>query len=116
MSQITKSILIIGILAGNMLMSFADRGVGKKVRNKVNLSIPLNTSLKSASFLNMKTGLTYKGSLLTSIQKDNGSLVTNNLVTYQKGSNVYILPYKQKILVPEVRAGYAGMKLVINSK
>lgn len=116
MSQITKSILIIGIFAGNMLMSFADRGVGKKMRNKINLSIPLNTSIKSASFLNMKTGLTYKGSLLTNIQKDNGTFIANNLVTYQKGSNVYIVPYKQKIIIPEVREGYTGMKLIIKSK
>ena len=100
MSQITKSILLIGILAGNMLMSFADRGVGKKTKNKINLNIPLNTSLKSSLSFNLKAGLKYKGSLLTGIQKENDLLISNNIVTYQKGSNIYIVPYKQKIIVP----------------
>ncbi|MEO6668770.1 MAG: hypothetical protein ABIN36_04800 [Ferruginibacter sp.] len=115
MSQITKSILIIGILAGNMLMSFADRGIGKKTRNKINLNIPANTSLKSSLSLNLKAGLKYKGSLLTGLQKENGSLISSNVVTYQKGSNIYIIPYKQKIIVPEIKQGYAGMKLIIKS-
>lgn len=115
MSQITKSILIIGILAGNMLMSFADRGIGKKTKNKISFNIPLNTSLKNAISVNLKTGLKYKGSLLTGVQKDNGLLISNNIVTYQKGSNIYIVPYKQKIIVPEIKQGYAGMKLIIKS-
>ena len=116
MGQITKSILIIGILAGNMLMSFADRGVGKKTKNKINLNIPINTSLKNSLSFNLKAGLKYKGSLLTGIQKENGLLISTNIVTYQKGSNIYIVPYKQKIIVPEIRQGYAGMKLIIKSK
>ena len=115
MSQLTKSILIIGILAGNMLMSFADRGVGKKTKAKINLNIPVNTSLKSALSFNLKSGLKYKGSLLTSVQKVNGSLISTNVVTYQKGSNIYIIPYKQKIIVPEIKQGYTGMKLIIKS-
>ena len=116
MSQITKSILIIGILAGNMLMSFADRGIGKKMKNKISLNIPLNTSLKNAISFNLKTGLKYKGSLLISVQKESGSIISNNIVTYQKGSNIYIVPYKQKIIVPEIKQGYTGMKLIIKSK
>lgn len=115
MGQITKSILLIGILAGNMLMSFADRGVGKKSKNRINLNIPVNTSLKNSLSFNVKSGLKYKGSLLTGIQKENGLLSTNNIVTYQKGSNVYIVPYKQKIIIPEIKQGYAGMKLIIKS-
>ena len=115
MTQLTKSILIVGILAGNMLMSFADRGVGKKAKAKINLSIPANTSLKSSLSVNLKTGLKYRGSLLTGIQKDNGTLISSNIVTYQKGSNIYIVPYKQKIIVPEIKQGYAGMKLIIKS-
>lgn len=115
MSQITKSILFLGILAGSMLMSFADRGIGKKAKNKISLNIPLNTSLKNSLSFNLKAGLTYKGSLQTSIHKINGVAISSNIVTYQKGSNVYIIPYKQKIIVPEVKQGYTGMKLIIKS-
>lgn len=115
MSQITKSILIIGILAGNMLMSFADRGIGKKAKNKISLNIPLNTSIKNSLSFNLKAGLTYKGSLQTSVHKVSNVAISSNLVTYQKGSNVYIIPYKQKMIVPEIKQGYTGMKLIINS-
>ncbi len=115
MSQITKSILILSILAGNMLVSFADRGIGRKSKNKISLNIPLNTSLKNSVSVNLKTGLKYKGSLLTGVQKEGSMVVSNNIVTYQKGCNVYIIPYKQKIIVPEIKQGYAGMKLIIKS-
>ena len=115
MSQITKSILLIGILAGNMLVTFADRGIGKKTKNKLSIHIPLNTSLKKSLALSLKTGLKYKGSLLTSVQRENGSLVSTNIVTYQEGNNIYIIPYKQKIIVPDVKQGYTGMKLIIRS-
>src|SRR4051812_4186612 len=115
MGQITKSILIIGILAGNMLMSFADRGVGKKNKNRINLNIPINSSIKNSLSFNLKSGLKYKGSLLTGIQKENGIVTSTNVVTYQKGSNIYIIPYKQKIIVPEMKQGYTGMKLIIKS-
>jgi hypothetical protein len=115
MSQLAKSILIIGILSGNMLMSFADRGIGRKSKAKISLNIPLNTSLKNSISINLKSGLKYKGSLLTGIQKDGDVVTSNNIITYQKGSNIYIIPYKQKIIVPEVKQGYTGMKLIIKS-
>jgi hypothetical protein len=59
--------------------------------------------------------LKYKGSLLTGTQKENGFLTTKSIVTYQKGSNIYILPYKQKVIIPEIKQGYTGMKLIIKS-
>ncbi|MBS1742153.1 MAG: hypothetical protein JST81_03895 [Bacteroidetes bacterium] len=113
MGQLTKSILLIGILAGNMLMSFADRGVGKKSKNKINLNIPANTNLRNSLSYNLNNGLKYKGSLITGVQKGSGLITSNNIVTYQKGSNIYIIPYKQKVIVPEIKQGYTGMKLII---
>ena len=115
MRQIAKSLLIVCMLAGNMLISFADRGIGKKNRNNIVLNIPLNTSLKNVISLSLNSGLRYKGSLLTGIKKQTGYFLSNNIVTYQKGSNVYIIPYKQKIIVPEIKQGYTGVKLIIKS-
>jgi hypothetical protein len=37
----------------------------------------------------------------------------NNIVTYRKGNSVYIVPYKQKVLVADVRQGFTGTKLII---
>src|SRR5437868_11013735 len=115
MSKTAKIILFLGILTGTMLTSFADRGVGRKSRNKITLNINTPNTFKNAISFNLKAGLKYKGSIVSGVQKDNASYIINNLVTYQKGNTIYIMPYKQKILMPEIRQGYAGMKLIIKS-
>ena len=115
MNKATKIILLMSILVGNMLFSFADRGIGKKSKNKIVLNIATNNSFKTAISLNLRTGLKYKGNLLSGAQQENNQLTLNNLVTYQKGNTIYIVPNKQKILIPEVRQGYTGMKLIIKS-
>ena len=46
-----------------------------------------------------------------------GSAIMNNtLVTYQKGNTTYIIPYKNKITIAEMRQGYTGMKVIIRKK
>ena len=63
--------------------------------------------------MNLKSGLSYKGSLLSSTQSGS-SLVLKNVVTYQKGNTTYILPYKSKVTpIPDMRQGYGGVKLII---
>ena len=116
MTKIARKILLLGILTGAMLVSFADRGAGKKSRNKVVLNINTNNnSLKNSISFNLKAGLKYKGSLLSNTQQQNNSIVSNELVTYQKGNSIYIIPYKQKISVPEIKQGYTGLKLIIKT-
>lgn len=115
MSRIAKKILILSILTGTMLVSFADRGVGKKSRPKVMLNIGLNNSFKSSLSTNLKTGLKYKGSLLANVQKNKSSFSSTELITYQKGSSIYIVPYKPKIVVPDTKQGFTGIKLIIKT-
>lgn len=116
MSKIAKKILLLGILTGTMLISFADRGIGKKSKSKIILNINTNNAFKNSISFNLKAGLKYKGSLLSNTQYQNNSLVFTELVTYQKGNSIYIVPYKQKILVPEIKQGYTGLKLIIKTK
>jgi len=96
--------------------ALADRGASKKNKSKNSLSLNISTplSLRSSVSLNLKSGLIYKGSTLGSSNYSSASGMRATTVTYQKGNNVYILPYKNKIAVPELRQGYAGMKLIIN--
>lgn len=115
MTKIAKKILLLGILTGTMLVSFADRGAGKKSKNKIILNINTTSSFKNAISFNLKGGLKYKGSLLSNTQQTNNTITTTELITYQKGSSIYIIPYKQKIIVPEVRQGYTGLKLIIKT-
>lgn len=115
MIRFAKKILLLGFLTGIMLVSFADRGIGKRSRAKIMLNVTTANSFKSSLSLNLKGGLKYKGSLLTDIHQEPGSITATELVTYQKGSSIYIVPYKPKIIVPEVKQGYTGLKLIIKS-
>lgn len=110
MSKITKIVLLTAVLNGIIFTSLADRGVGNTKK-----TIP-SSNFKSSISLNLKTGLKYKGSLLTGVSSNKTSLTTNNLVTYQKGNTIYVVPHKQKMIVPEVKQGYTGMKLIIKPK
>ena len=113
MHKITKILLLVGLFNGILLTGFADKGVGSKMRNKIVLDIKPSSVKKSLSF-NLKSGLTYKGSLMnyTATNANKG----NTLITYKKGNSIYIIPYKQKLIVSEVGKGYTGMKLIIKGK
>lgn len=117
MNKVTKILLIAVLLNGLMLSSFADRGVSKKAKTKVTLNInTTNSSFSKNLSFNLKSGLKYKGSLLSGATKTNATtVIQGTVVTYQKGNSVYVIPYKQRIVVPEVRQGYTGMKLIIKS-
>lgn len=115
MRNIAKKILLLGILTGTMLVSFADRGIGKKSKSKVLLNISTNNAFKNSISFNIKAGLKYKGSLLSKSQHQNNSSIFTELVTYQKGNSIYIIPYKQKMIVPEIKQGYTGLKLIIKT-
>ncbi len=116
MTQFTKSMLILVLLSTSMVYSFADRGMRKKSKNRVTLNISTNNTFKNNLSFNLKTGLKYKGNLFAGVQQENNTLIATNLLTYQKGNTVYIIPNKQKIIVPEIKQGYTGMKLIIKSK
>ena len=114
MGKNSKITILSVILTGMMLFSFADRGISKKAGKKATLNIPVNNNFKRALGTNLNNGLRYTGSLIT-VAKKNEVNSSSNLVTYQKGNTIYILPYKPKVIMTEIRPGYTGMKLVIKS-
>ncbi len=113
MLTLLKKSLMIVVLSGIALITFADKGVGKKSRAKTTLNINTKSTLKTSISANIKSGLTYKGSLLSSYKSKSG--MVNNLVTYQKGNTTYIIPYKHKYVMPEIRQGYTGVKFIIRT-
>ncbi len=118
MERFIKKASIILALVSVTTVVFADRGTGKK-SNKVKTTLNINTSsssLKSSILSNLKNGLAYKGSLLANRQVSNSLIVNNNLMTYQKGNTTYIIPFKSKMTVTDMKQGYAGVKLIIRSK
>ena len=112
MNNSFRILSLVTLFTIQMNISFADRGVSKK-RNKVVINIKTPNNFKTALNFNLKNGLKYKGSLImNSVTAAPNSF--NNLITYQKGNSVYILPYKQKIFVADVHQGFAGTKLIIS--
>lgn len=115
MTRFAKKLLLLSVLSVPVLVSFADRGIGKRSKAKIMLNVTTTNSFKSSLSLNLKSGLKYKGSLLSDIQQQGGSISATELVTYQKGNSIYIVPYKPKIITPDVKPGYTGFKLIIKS-
>ncbi len=119
MKKLSKILLLLLTVTGVAYASIANRGIGKRNKNKISLNI-INPyrgaafNLRSAIAFNLKLGLKYTGSLTTTYQQfSHSSITSNTLVTYQKGNTVYIIPYKQKVAVPEMRQGYTGIKLIL---
>ena len=90
--------------------TFDDRG-GKGGAKKVLLNMSNAVAKKNSIFSQNFTAVKYKG-LSFGTTSSNTPLVV--ATTYQKGNTIYIQPVKQKILVPEFKQGYGGLKLIIN--
>lgn len=117
MMKMTKMLLIVSVLTSAAFSALADRGIGKKNKNKVEFNITTSSNLKSSIGFNLRSGLKYTGSLLVKQEATSGRTPFNNtLVTYQKGNTVYIIPHKQSIQIADLKQGYTGVKLIIQPR
>ena len=110
-----KIILVVLMLSGIAYSALADKGIGRKNKTKTELNINTSNSLRNSISLNLRSGLKYTGSLLVNQQTIGNSILSNTLLTYQKGNTIYIIPHKQIVAVPEMSQGYTGMKLIIKA-
>jgi hypothetical protein len=115
MIKLSKLTLLFAALICTALSVLADGGISKKSKSKVTLNISTPTTLRNSVSLNLKSGLRYTGSFFVNKGTVNNSMSINTLVTYQKGNTVYIIPYKQKVIMPEIKQGYTGMKLILRT-
>lgn len=97
-----------------MLLSYADRGYSKKARAKASMNIDTRRGFKNNLSLNLNSGLHYKGSIISGTRTGN-PFVSNNLITYQKGNTIYIMPAYQKIFLPAPGEKDPGVKITIGS-
>jgi hypothetical protein len=116
MKKTFRILFLTTILSGVLFTSFADRGAGRK-KKKIVFNIKVPVSFTKALDFNLHNGMRFTGTFL----KPNTTITPNvfsynTLVTYQKGNSVYIVPYKQKVLVADVQQGYTGTKLIIKMK
>lgn len=115
MNKFIKITTIAAMLFSIGIVSFADRGIGKKSKAKtlLNINSTSRSSLRNSIVLNVKDGLMFKGSFFNNRLLSSSSMMNASLMTYQKGNTTYIIPYKQKIAVSEMRQGYTGIKFII---
>jgi len=116
MNRFTKKLLALTMLFSVVVEAWADKGIGRKSKNKTILNISAPSNLKNSLSFNIKSGLSYKGSLLNNRQTVGSAVMNTSIVTYQKGNTTYIIPYKTKITVAEMSQGYTGMKIIIRKK
>lgn len=118
MKKITNTALIVIVLSLAATVAMADRGgFGRKEKkNKLKFDISAPSSLRNSIFMNLKTGMMFKGSQSLMLQKTNNSLIDNSIVSFRKGNTLYIMPYKQKVLIPVYDKSNGGYKLVIRPK
>jgi hypothetical protein len=114
MTKYSKIVAVVLLVCGVCLFAFADRG-GFVKKNKTHLNIQTNGNLKNSIQFNLRSGLTYRGSFLTNKEQIGNNIVTEAYISYRKGNTVYILPYKQKILIPEYTQ-QGGYKLIIRGR
>lgn len=96
--------LIVFLCSGIMFAAFADRGVGKK-KSRISLNVRTSGGFSSNLNYNLKTGMRYIGSVMNPANA--------KALVYQKNNSVYVVPYKQKVVVPDMAKGYSGSKLII---
>ena len=95
-----KKLMRLGFFSAAMIivvaLAFASKGGGgnrKKIPSFKNDFVPIRTT----SGFTMKTGVTYAGSHIFGVEKNDKHFSFNTLVTYQKGNTIYIMPYKYKV-------------------
>lgn len=114
MKVFSKILVLSLIICGVGYYTLADKGRFVK-KNKTQLNITATETLQNSIPFNLKSGLSYRGSFLLNKQQIGNSMVSDAYISYRKGNTVYILPYKQRILIPEY-SQKDGYKLIIRSK
>ncbi|HWH64387.1 MAG TPA: hypothetical protein VNS50_13970 [Ginsengibacter sp.] len=114
MNRYSKIGLMLLLVCGVYLIALADRG-GFVKKNKTRLNITTVGTLKNSIAFNLKSGVVYKGSFFLNNEQIGNTYITDAFISYKKGNTTYILPYKQKMVIPEYTQK-DGYKLIIRSR
>ncbi len=115
MTHFTKIIFLVVFFNCATALGSADRGGFGRRKTKTHLNIVTFNTLKRSITFNLRFGLTYKGSFILDQQQIGNSVFNSTLLSYKKGNTVYIMPYKQKVLIPSYSPS-TGYKLIIRPK
>jgi hypothetical protein len=116
MNRFVKYALILSGVITISLYASADRGVRRKAKNNVTLNINTEHSFKNSLSVNLKSGMKLKGILRLDNLSEGNQFNNGTLRYYQKGNTYYLLPSKPKMVNPEVKPGYTGLKLTLQTR
>ncbi len=113
MNNSIKILAIFLAITAFTVVAEANRGGGGDKPNKVILNAG-RSPITSKFFPSSANGLTYTGTtVLNTTYNNNTTFQKTTIVTFQKGNTIYAQPYKQTVIVPEMKQGYTGIKLII---
>lgn len=118
MLKYSRFFLTIVVVCCICLIAAADRG-GFVKKNKTRLNVVNNGNLKNTIVFTLRTQigskLSYNGSVLMNQRQIGNAVVNDALISYKKGNTIYLLPYKQKMVMPQYSQS-EGYKLIIRSR
>jgi hypothetical protein len=114
MKKYPKIAFTLLFFCGIFFFAFGDRG-GFLKKNKSRINITTHGTLKNSIAFNLKSGLVFRGSFFFNRQMIGNSMVSDAYISYQKGNTFYVIPYKQRIVIPEY-SQKEGYKLIIRSR
>lgn len=101
MKALRNGILLLGCFAMFYSASAAFyTGGGKKNTTKAS---PASITFKGKTSLSLSNGFRYKPGLSFTQTSSNTLMMSNNVVRFQRGNNLYVLPVKQKIIFTKFR-------------
>lgn len=115
MKTFIQIILIAALFGCGSALASAHHGGMNRKKSRIHLNILTLNNLKQSIHFNLKSGLNYRGSFQLDQHQIGNSLFNSQLLSYKKGNTIYIMPYKQKIFIPDYN-GATGYKLIIRPK
>jgi hypothetical protein len=93
-----RKTLVSALLLAVVGLSFASKGGGGEKKSAKDIPLKTNfTPIRTTGGFTLKAGPSYAGSYLLSTEKKDNIVSFNTLITYQKGNNTFIMPYRVKI-------------------
>ncbi|RPD49149.1 hypothetical protein [Paracnuella aquatica] len=92
------------VLLAASVAAFATLGEGKKRDTAQHKTTTLLARTPITNFKNftLRSGYQYRGSSIINTTAPNKYIVLNQVITYQKGNQTFILPLKKKVLLDKV--------------
>jgi hypothetical protein len=102
MRSAAKKLVVLVVIAGMAMASFATLGDGNK-KSKSSKSSLLSSKKTGNGTFSLRSGYTYRGNQLFSAPLNNRYITLNTKVSYQRGNTTFTIPLKKKVILSNVK-------------